>query len=73
MAATRLSMLRPQVGLLNRAPQLATRIVFNQLPKAAVTLGIRGYASQNQGKQILLRDHGVIGELNSISYSENGY
>lgn len=59
--ASRLSMLRPQVGLLNRAPHLATRIVFNQLPKVAVTLGIRGYASA-QGKQILLRDHGVFGE-----------
>lgn len=61
MATMRLSMLRPQVGLLNRQPHLATRIVFQQLPKAAVTLGIRSYAT-NQGKQILLRDHGVFGK-----------
>jgi hypothetical protein len=38
-------------------------MVLSQLPKTTV-LGIRGYASnQQQGKQILLRDHGVFGML----------
>jgi hypothetical protein len=57
-----LSMLRPQVGLLTKQPHLATKIVFSQIPRASVTLGIRAYSSTNQGKQILLRDHGVFGE-----------
>ncbi len=60
-------MLRPNVGLLTRTlqnqPQFATNIVFSQLPRASVAMGIRAYSS-NQGKQILLRDHGVFGELN---------
>ena len=54
-----LSMLRP--GLLTKTPQLATYAVFSQLPRAAVTMSIR-HASTNQGKQILMRDHGVFGE-----------
>lgn len=68
MATMRLSMLRPQVGLLNQQ-HLATRIVFNQLPKAAVTSAIRSYAT-NQGKQILLRDHGVFGEFFFIKFTK---
>lgn len=56
------------VGMLARSLQqqqtfLAPRIVLAQLPRTTV-LGIRGYASnQQQGKQILLRDHGVFGML----------
>lgn len=52
------------VGMLARQqPFLAPRIVFSQVPKTTV-LGIRSYATnqQNQGKQILLRDHGVFGK-----------
>lgn len=60
------SMLRPQVGLLTKQPQLATKIVFSQLPRASVALGVRAYSSSgNQGKQILLRDHGVFGKFDS--------
>lgn len=68
----RISMLRPQVGLLNKQPHLATRILFNQLPRAAVTLGVRSYAT-NQGKQILLRDHGVFGENHSFFQNTRVY
>lgn len=59
------SLVRP-LGLarpLQQQPFLAPKLVFSQLPKATV-LGIRSYASnQQQGKQILLRDHGVFGKL----------
>lgn len=59
-------MLRPQLGLLTKSPQMASNIVFSQLPRASLVLGMRAY-STNQGKQILLRDHGVFGKLNLIS------
>jgi hypothetical protein len=59
------SVLRSQTGFLvsslHKQPFAATQAVFNQLPRASV-LGIRAYATQQQGKQILLRDHGVFGE-----------
>lgn len=62
MSSMRLSMLRPQLGLLTKQPQMATSVVFTQLPRASLVLGMRAY-STNQGKQILLRDHGVFGKL----------
>jgi hypothetical protein len=58
------SVLRSQTGFLVSSLQkqpFAAQAVFNQLPRASV-LGIRAYATQQQGKQILLRDHGVFGE-----------
>jgi hypothetical protein len=58
------------VGMLARSlhqqPFLAPRMVLSQLPRTTV-LGIRGYASnQQQGKQILLRDHGVFGMFKAL-------
>ncbi|KAI8331086.1 hypothetical protein EDC96DRAFT_527699 [Choanephora cucurbitarum] len=55
------SLIRPMSLLktLNQ-PALAPRLAFSQVPRSAI-LGIRHYASNNQqGKQILLRDHGVF-------------
>lgn len=66
MSSMRLSMLRPQLGLLTKQPQMATSVVFTQLPRASLVLGMRAYAT-NQGKQILLRDHGVFGEFGLIT------
>ncbi|KAK4514956.1 uncharacterized protein ATC70_002563 [Mucor velutinosus] len=56
------SLVRPLrlVRPLQQQPFLAPRFVFSQLPKTTI-LGVRSYASnQQQGKQILLRDHGVF-------------
>jgi len=59
------SLVRP-LGLvrpLQQQPFLAPRLAFSQLPKTTI-LGVRSYASnQQQGKQILLRDHGVFGKI----------
>jgi hypothetical protein len=54
-------MIRP----LQQQPFLAPKLVLSQLPRTSI-LGIRTYASnQQQGKQILLRDHGVFGRFKS--------
>lgn len=55
--------IKPVGMLAQQQPFLASRMIMSQLPKTTV-LGIRGYATnQQQGKQILLRDHGVFGNL----------
>lgn len=67
MASMRLtpSLVRPlgMVRPLQQQPFLAPKLVLSQLPRTSI-LGIRTYASnQQQGKQILLRDHGVFGRF----------
>ncbi|KAI9481383.1 MAG: hypothetical protein EXX96DRAFT_566502 [Benjaminiella poitrasii] len=57
------SVLKRPLGMLitspvHQQPFLASRIVLSQVPRTTL-LGLRAYAT-NQGKQVLLRDHGVF-------------